>query len=51
LPQIEQAGTDPWILILTVKYLDKSFNAFDEMALKRPGASLLMEHRIRLVLS
>jgi Family of unknown function (DUF5677) len=39
VPQIAESGTDPWNLILAAKYLDKSFNAFDEKALGHPATS------------
>jgi len=37
-PRIVEA-TDVWTLSLAAKYLDKSFNTFDEKALKRPPSS------------
>jgi hypothetical protein len=39
IPQIADTGTDPWNLILAAKYLDKSFDAFDEKALGRSASS------------
>jgi hypothetical protein len=36
VPGIHESPTDPWNLNLTAKYLDKSFNLFDERALARP---------------
>jgi hypothetical protein len=41
-PRIESA-TDPWTLSLAAKYLDKSFNVFDEKALGRPRSSALQD--------
>ena len=39
VPQIADLGVDPWNLILAAKYLDKSFNAFDDKALGRSAES------------
>jgi len=42
LPQIKDA-TDVWTLDLAAKYLDKSFNLFDEKALGRPPSSNIQD--------
>jgi hypothetical protein len=39
MPGIPDFSTDPWNLSLAAKYLDKSFNLFDEKALGRPQCS------------
>lgn len=39
VPGIPKFSTDPWNLSLAAKYLDKSFNLFDEKALGRPQCS------------
>lgn len=41
VPQIAESGTDPWNLLLAAKYLDKSFDAFDEKVLGRPATSYI----------
>jgi hypothetical protein len=38
-PGIRESPADPWNLSLAAKYLDKSFNLFDEKALARPQCS------------
>jgi len=42
IPQIEDA-TDVWVLNLAAKYLDKSFNTFDEKALGRSPSSEIQD--------
>lgn len=39
MPQIANSPSDVWNLALAAKYLDKSFDAFDEKALGRPPCS------------
>jgi hypothetical protein len=39
MPEIRESPTDLWNLNLVAKYLDKSFNLFDEKALARPQCS------------
>ena len=39
MPYIANSPSDPWNLHLAAKYLDKSFNIFDEKALGRPPSS------------
>jgi hypothetical protein len=39
VPGIHESSSDPWNLSLSAKYLDKSFNLFDEKALARPQCS------------
>jgi hypothetical protein len=39
VPEIREPSTDWWNLHLVAKYLDKSFNLFDERALARPQCS------------
>jgi hypothetical protein len=41
MPRIADSTTDVWNLRLAAKYLDKSFNIFDEKALGRPASSAL----------
>jgi hypothetical protein len=41
IPQIAESQADPLNLLLAAKYLDKSFDAFDEEALGRPPTSNL----------
>ena len=41
MPRIADSTTDVWNLRLAAKYLDKSFNIFDEKALgRRPSSAL-----------
>ena len=39
MPSIADSSSDLWHLDLAVKYLDKTFNTFDEKALQRPPSS------------
>jgi len=39
MPQIVESPSDVWNLNLAAKYLDKSFNTFDEKALRRTPSS------------
>jgi Family of unknown function (DUF5677) len=39
MPFIADSSSDIWNLHLAAKYLDKTFNVFDEKALKRPASS------------
>lgn len=39
MPRIMDSPSDVWNLSLAAKYLDKSFNAFDEKALGRQPSS------------
>jgi hypothetical protein len=39
MPRIVHSRSDVWNLSLAAKYLDKSFNIFDEKALGRPRSS------------
>jgi len=43
MPQISGSRSDVWNLNLAAKYLDKSFNIFDEKALGRPPSSEIQE--------
>jgi hypothetical protein len=43
MPQIVESPSDVWNLHLVAKYLDKSFNTFDERALGRPPSSLIRD--------
>ncbi len=43
MPRITEAASDVWNLNLAAKYLDKSFNKFDEQALGRPPSSEIQE--------
>lgn len=43
VPGIPQFPTDPWNLNLAAKYLDKSFDLFDESALGRPRSSYIRQ--------
>lgn len=43
VPEIRESPTDWWNLSLVAKYLDKSFNLFDERALVRPQCSDIRE--------
>lgn len=43
VPGIRQCPTDWWNLSLAAKYLDKSFNLFDEKALARPQCSAIRD--------
>jgi hypothetical protein len=55
VPGLPELSSDPWNLNLTAKYLDKSFNLFDEKALARPRCSEIqdwinaeIERRVRM---
>ena len=39
MPHIADSSTDTWNLQLAAKYLDKTFNMFDEKALRRSPSS------------
>jgi hypothetical protein len=41
MPSIADSSSDLWHLNLAIKYLDKTFNTFDEKALQRPASSEL----------
>jgi hypothetical protein len=41
MPRIAESSTDWWNLLLAAKYLDKSFNIFDEKALVRQRSSAI----------
>jgi hypothetical protein len=43
MPQIVESPSDVWNLSLAAKYLDKSFNIFDEKALRRPPSSEIQD--------
>jgi Family of unknown function (DUF5677) len=43
MPYIRDASSDVWYLNLLAKYLDKSFNLFDEKALQRKPSSEIQE--------
>jgi len=43
MPAIADASSDNWNLHLTAKYLDKTFNVFDEKALRRPPSSAIRD--------
>ncbi len=43
MPQIAEFESDIWNLRLAAKYLDKSFDAFDEKALERPASSSIQK--------
>jgi hypothetical protein len=43
MPYIADSSSDLWNLDLTAKYLDKTFNMFDEKALKRPPSSQIRD--------
>lgn len=43
MPRIAESASDVWNLNLAAKYLDKSFNNFDEKALGRPPSSEIKE--------
>jgi hypothetical protein len=43
MPRILDAPTDSWNLYLAAKYLDKTFNTFDEKALGRPASSKIAD--------
>ena len=43
VPRIRESPADPWNLSLCAKYLDKSFNLFDEKALTRPQCSEIQD--------
>ena len=43
MPRIFESPADVWNLNLVAKYLDKSFNVFDEKALGRPGSSRIRD--------
>ena len=43
MPRIAESPTDVWNLNLAAKYLDKSFNTFDEKALGRPPSCEIRE--------
>jgi hypothetical protein len=43
IPLIADPSSDIWNLDLAIKYLDKTFNAFDERALGRPTSSAIRD--------
>lgn len=43
VPGILESANDVWTLSLAAKYLDKSFNIFDEKALGRPRSSVIQD--------
>lgn len=43
VPQISDSSSDIWNLHLAAKYLDKTFNMFDEKALGRPPSSAIRD--------
>ena len=43
MPRIIDSSSDGWNLSLAAKYLDKSFNAFDEKALGSPPSSEIQD--------
>lgn len=43
MPKIRESPADLWNLSLSAKYLDKSFNIFDEKALARPRCSEIQD--------
>jgi hypothetical protein len=43
MPHIADSSTDTWNLELAAKYLDKTFNLFDEKALRRPPSSAIRD--------
>jgi len=43
MPLIADSSSDVWNLVLAAKYLDKTFNTFDEKALKRPASSRIRD--------